>query len=77
MCANRTASVPVLFDPAWCLVAQVRAPVLGANLGTTVLRSRAGVGLEIGTVEIESEWTASDRETKTKRGSEREFFNPG
>jgi putative transposase len=32
---------------------------------------------EIGVVEIESEWTAADRETKTNGGPARVFLNPG
>lgn len=32
---------------------------------------------EVGVVEIESEWTARDRETKTKGGPERVFLDPG
>ena len=32
---------------------------------------------EIGIVEIESAWTATDRETKTESGSARVFLNPG
>ena len=32
---------------------------------------------EIGVVEIESEWAARDRETKTSGGSERVFLHPG
>jgi putative transposase len=32
---------------------------------------------EIGIVEIESAWTAADRETETKGGSARVFLNPG
>jgi hypothetical protein len=106
-------------------VPQVRAPVLGANLGIanlsiTALRSGTDVELvmprgaaefreklrylhrnpvkrelvkesaewswsrfrryalrEAGVVEIESEWTARDRETRTKSGPERVLLNPG
>jgi len=60
---------PVNYGSSASQVPQVRAPVLGAsNLGTTVLRSSAGVGLEGGIVEIESEWTVTRVEQQEPKG---------
>jgi len=130
--AAAEVDVPVSQPIANSLVPQVRAPVLGANLGDTLPQSRVGVssvhvegsaalsgirtvafrrefvvklrylhrnpvkrGLvsnledwkwssyrhyafrEIGIVEIESEWTARDREQKARGGVPRIFLRPG
>jgi hypothetical protein len=70
-------------------VPQVRALVLGANLGVTVLqgdgcrsfliprRLRHYALRKKGTVEIESEWTTRVRERETRGGTLRVFLSPG